>query len=99
MIEMREVGDDVIEIPIGYVNAYAVVVVDGVVLVDTGIPGRADKVARAVVAARRPIGEVYTILLMHCHPDHIGGRGDLPGGGATVPGVRHVRLATQRWGQ
>ena len=29
---MREVVDGVIEIPIGYVNAYAVVVDDGVVL-------------------------------------------------------------------
>ena len=49
---MREVVDGVIEIPIGYVNAYAVVVDDGVVLVDTGIPGRAEKVASAVEAAR-----------------------------------------------
>ena len=68
---MREVVDGVIEIPIGYVNAYAVVVDDGVVLVDTGIPGRAEKVARAVEAARRSIGEVHTILLTHWHPDHI----------------------------
>jgi hypothetical protein len=36
---MREVVDGVIEIPIGYVHAYAVVVDDGVVL-DTGLPGR-----------------------------------------------------------
>jgi glyoxylase-like metal-dependent hydrolase (beta-lactamase superfamily II) len=74
---MREVVDGVIEIPIGYVNAYAVVVDDGVVLVDTGIPGRADKVVRAVEAARRPIGKVHTILLTHWHPDHIGGVAEL----------------------
>ncbi|MCE3275662.1 MAG: putative metallo-beta-lactamase-like protein [Propionibacteriaceae bacterium] len=74
---MREVVDGVIEIPIGYVNAYAVVVDDGVVLVDTGIPGRAEKVARAVEAARRSIGEVHTILLTHWHPDHIGGVAEL----------------------
>jgi glyoxylase-like metal-dependent hydrolase (beta-lactamase superfamily II) len=73
---MREVVDGVIEIPIGYVNAY-VVVDDGVVLVDTRIPGRADKVARAVEAARRPIGDVHTILLTHWHPDHIGGVAEL----------------------
>ena len=33
---MREVVDGVIEIPIGYVKAYAVVVDDGVVLVTMG---------------------------------------------------------------
>ena len=74
---VREVVDGVIEIPIGYVNAYAVVVDDGVVLIDTGLPGRADKVARAVVAARRRIGDVHTILLTHWHPDHVGGVADL----------------------
>jgi hypothetical protein len=37
---MREVVDGVIEIPIAYVHAYAVVVDDGIVLVDTGLPGR-----------------------------------------------------------
>jgi len=74
---MREVLDGVIEIPIGYVNAYAVVVDDGVVLVDTGLPGRADKVAKAVVAAKHSIGEVHTILLTHWHPDHVGGVAEL----------------------
>ena len=74
---MREVVDGVIQIPIGYVNAYAVVVDDGVVLVDTGIPGRADKLARAIEAARRPIGEVHTILLTHWHPDHVGSVAEL----------------------
>jgi glyoxylase-like metal-dependent hydrolase (beta-lactamase superfamily II) len=50
---MREVVDGVIEIPIGYVKAYTVVTDDGVVLVDTGLPGRADKVVRAIVESRR----------------------------------------------
>jgi glyoxylase-like metal-dependent hydrolase (beta-lactamase superfamily II) len=76
---MREVVDGVIQIPIGYVNAYAVVVDDGVVLVDTGIPGRTDKLARAIEAARRPIGEVHTILLTHWHPDHVGSVAELRG--------------------
>jgi glyoxylase-like metal-dependent hydrolase (beta-lactamase superfamily II) len=74
---MREVVDGVIEISIGYVNAYAVIDDDGVVLVDTGLPGRADKIAGAIKDARRRIGEVHTILLTHWHPDHIGGAAEL----------------------
>ncbi|HKN45430.1 MAG TPA: MBL fold metallo-hydrolase, partial [Propionibacteriaceae bacterium] len=74
---MREVADGVIEIPIGYVNAYAVIVDDGVVLIDTGIPGRADKVTGAIEDARRRIGDVHTILLTHWHPDHVGGVAEL----------------------
>ena len=74
---MREVVDGVLEIPIGYVNAYAVVVNDGIVLIDTGIPGRADTVASAVEAARHRIGEVHTILLTHWHPDHVGSVAEL----------------------
>jgi glyoxylase-like metal-dependent hydrolase (beta-lactamase superfamily II) len=70
---MREVVDGVIEIPLAYVNAYAVVVDDGVVLVDTGLPGRADKIMSAIERAGRRIGEVHTILLTHWHPDHVGG--------------------------
>jgi glyoxylase-like metal-dependent hydrolase (beta-lactamase superfamily II) len=74
---MREVVDGVIAIPIGYVNAFAVVVDDGVVLVDTGIPGRADKITSAIEEAQRRIGEVHTILLTHWHPDHVGGVAEL----------------------
>jgi len=74
---MREVVDGVIEIPIGFVKAYAVVTDDGVVLVDTGLPGRADKVVRAIVEARRQVGQVHTILLTHWHPDHVGGVAEL----------------------
>jgi glyoxylase-like metal-dependent hydrolase (beta-lactamase superfamily II) len=74
---MREVVDGVLEIPIGYVNAYAVVVDDGVVLIDTGMPGRADNVANAVEAARHHIGDVHTILLTHWHLDHVGSVAEL----------------------
>jgi glyoxylase-like metal-dependent hydrolase (beta-lactamase superfamily II) len=74
---MREVVDGVIEIPITYVNAYAIVLHDGVVLVDTGLPGRVEKVATAVQEMRRKIGEVHTILLTHWHPDHVGNVAEL----------------------
>lgn len=74
---MREVVDGVFEIGIGYVNAHVIVVDDGLVLVDTGLPGRAGKVERALHEAHRRVGEVHTILLTHRHPDHVGGVAEL----------------------
>ena len=63
---MREVVDGVMEIPIGHVKAFAVIVNDGVVLVDTGLPGRADKVA---MPSRSPSdGSVRCTCWGHWHP-------------------------------
>lgn len=74
---MREVADGVFEVGIGFVNAHLVVVDDGVVLVDTGLPGRVAKVEQALAEASRTVGEVHTILLTHRHADHVGGLADL----------------------
>jgi glyoxylase-like metal-dependent hydrolase (beta-lactamase superfamily II) len=74
---MREVVDGVFELAIGYVHAHLVVVDDGVVLVDTGLPGRSAEFGRALHEMRRTIGDVTTILLTHRHPDHTGGVAEL----------------------
>ena len=70
---MREVADGVVEVLIGYAHAHLVVVDDGVVLVDTGLPGRAHRIERALHGLRRQVGDVHTILLTHHHPDHTAG--------------------------
>ena len=48
MMAMREVVDGVFEIAVGFVNAHLVVVDDGVVLVDTGLPKRTATIEQAL---------------------------------------------------
>ena len=74
---MREVADGVFEIGILFVHAHIVVVDDGVVLVDTGLPGRSARIEQALREVRRAIGDVRTILLTHWHADHTGSAADL----------------------
>jgi glyoxylase-like metal-dependent hydrolase (beta-lactamase superfamily II) len=74
---MLEVADGVFEIGILFVHAHLVVVDDGVVLVDTGLPGRSGRIEQALNEARRAIGDVRTILLTHWHTDHTGNAADL----------------------
>src|SRR5207244_6554347 len=56
---------------------HLVVVDDGVVLVDTGLPGRSTRIEQALREARKAIGDVRTILLTHWHADHTGNAADL----------------------
>ncbi|AGZ43280.1 MBL fold metallo-hydrolase [Actinoplanes friuliensis] len=74
---MREVVDGVFELGIGYVNMHLVVTDDGVVLVDTGLPGKSAKIDQALHDLSRKIGDVRTVLLTHHHPDHTGNVADL----------------------
>jgi glyoxylase-like metal-dependent hydrolase (beta-lactamase superfamily II) len=74
---MREVAEGVFEIPVLFVHAHLVVVDDGVVLVDTGLPGRSARIEHALRQARTTIGKVRTILLTHWHADHIGNAAEL----------------------
>lgn len=64
--------DGVFELRLGYVNVHLVVTDDGLVLVDTGLPGRAPRIERALHGIRRGLGEVRTVLVTHHHPDHTG---------------------------
>jgi glyoxylase-like metal-dependent hydrolase (beta-lactamase superfamily II) len=74
---MREVAEGVFEIRILFVHAHLVVVDDGVVLVDTGLPGRSARIEQALREARTTIGKVRTILLTHWHADHTGNAAEL----------------------
>ena len=74
---MREVADGVLEVRVGFVNLHIVVIDGGLVLVDTGLPGRTPTVLRALTEARRTVGDITTILVTHQHMDHVGGLAEL----------------------
>ncbi len=55
-----------------YVNAYLVEGPGGVMIVDTGLPNRADRLMAAVAGLRRSPADVRSIVLTHHHLDHTG---------------------------
>ncbi|MFI5494106.1 MBL fold metallo-hydrolase [Actinoplanes sp. NPDC051859] len=74
---MREVVDGVFELGIGYVHVHLVITDSGVVLVDTGLPGKSARIGKALHGLRRKIGDVTTVLLTHHHADHTGGLAEI----------------------
>ena len=54
------------------VNVYVLDTGDGLVVLDTGFAGGADKILAGVQAIGRSAKDVRHIILTHCHPDHMG---------------------------
>ena len=59
-------------IPVGPVNTFLLESSDGDTLIDSGLPGSADKVLRAIRELGKQSGNIRHILLTHAHADHIG---------------------------
>jgi glyoxylase-like metal-dependent hydrolase (beta-lactamase superfamily II) len=53
-------------------NAYLVSIADGVLLVDTGIPGNAKRILAFIERLGHRPDELRTIVLTHWHIDHVG---------------------------
>ena len=53
-------------------NAYLVETDDGLLVVDTGLSGNADRIIAAVRGIGHEPGDVHAIVLTHPDPDHIG---------------------------
>ncbi len=62
---------------LGHVNTYALEDADGFVIVDPGLPGKAnwDTLLARLAAAGIPLARVHSVLITHSHPDHFGGAG------------------------
>lgn len=70
---MRIVADGVLELSLGFVHVHLIVMDNGAVLVDTGLPRHGARIEQALAAAERSVGAIRTILLTHRHWDHVGG--------------------------
>ena len=53
-------------------NAYVAETSDGLALVDTGMPGGADRILATIRDAGHEPGDLHWIVLTHSDPDHIG---------------------------
>lgn len=63
--------------PFGMVNCHAIVGAEGIVLVDTGLPGSSGKVARALERHGRQLSGIKLIVVTHAHIDHAGSAAQL----------------------
>ena len=69
----------------GLVNVYLLATQDGYALIDTGFPGSAEKILKALKSVNVAPTEVRHMVLTHAHPDHIGSAAALKQAtGATV---------------
>ncbi len=62
---------------LGMGRAYLAVDADRVTLIDTGLPGRTERVLRAVAAAGQKAENIRQIVITHHHVDHTGGLAEL----------------------
>ncbi len=59
-------------------NSYVIVEEDMLTLIDTGMPHSDEKISNYVSSKLgRPMSDVKTIVLTHCHIDHVGGAYEL----------------------
>jgi glyoxylase-like metal-dependent hydrolase (beta-lactamase superfamily II) len=58
-------------------RAYLAVEADRVTLIDTGLPGRTERVLRAVEAAGQKAENIRQIVITHHHGDHVGSLAEL----------------------
>jgi glyoxylase-like metal-dependent hydrolase (beta-lactamase superfamily II) len=59
-------------IPAGPVNTFLLESSDGCTLIDSGLPGSADKILQAIGELGKQPKDIRHIVLTHAHPDHIG---------------------------
>ncbi|MDR6288998.1 glyoxylase-like metal-dependent hydrolase (beta-lactamase superfamily II) [Inquilinus ginsengisoli] len=71
-------------IPVGAVNTFLLDSCRGCTLIDTGFPGSADRILRAMRQIGKQPSDLRHIVLTHAHPDHIGSLAVLKGATGAV---------------
>ncbi len=69
---LKQIVPNVYAISLTAVNAFVLKTNDGLILIDTGIPGSAGKILQAVRELGRQPADIRHILVTHCHGDHTG---------------------------
>lgn len=73
---LKQLASDLFMLP-GMVNIYVLRTNEGLVVLDTGFPGRTQKILKAVKGIGAAPSDIKHIVLSHCHPDHMGSAAEL----------------------
>ncbi len=73
----KQIADGLHMLPLGAANAYLLDTVHGLVLIDTGFPGKASVVIEAVRGLGKTARDLTDIVLTHAHYDHVGSLAEL----------------------
>lgn len=92
---MESLGQGVHRISVGS-NAYLVDGDDGVVLVDTGIPGRMPQIRDSLRGLGRGVEDLRAVLVTHAHPDHVGSAAAVVDAGGRPVCMSHRDAAVAR---
>lgn len=68
---LKQLCDGLYLLP-GLVNVYVLETDDGLMILDTGFPGRSAKIIDALRAIGKKPADIRHLVLTHCHPDHMG---------------------------
>jgi glyoxylase-like metal-dependent hydrolase (beta-lactamase superfamily II) len=71
-LALMKIADGVYRVPARHANTYLAEGDNGLVLIDTGMPGSEKKILSAVSSLGRQPSDIKLVLLTHRHLDHIG---------------------------